>query len=337
MSLTSTSGKTSGAVERPALYPPRAADTRWWLRVLAAVGRWAAVPTDLSIRLLDRLWDQAARLLSRAPAPSPQSGTRRPEAPEDRVLILDPEVALVLSTLPGLGHCFAQGPSLRAALLASAYPLLAVWALLFPPLKLEHVAFMALFGFHQWVMVDSHRRSLLALGLPAPTGRSAVRPALIAVTVLSAFYGAAVAVAGLYGRPVRLTSDALAPVVEAGDRLWVRSQPSYRRGDIVYSRVHGGLERVVALEGEEVWIEAGVLRVNGRPLPAEDLPISEAIYRHDRLQGARLTVPAGSYCVFFPARHEYLSKNRLLANFIVPRHQIAGRLTRRYFPNPRAF
>lgn len=316
---------SAGAESR--FYPPRAKDDPWWGRALASLGRAAVFPWELLGSAFERAWElHDARARSRRRTAE--------DAPADAALVLDPWLAMALSGAPGLGHWFVRRPGPRPWALAAGYAALAFVTLLFPPAGLQQACFLALFGFHQWVLLDSHGRCLDSLSLPRPRGLALFYRGAAAATLLSLLYAAAGVLLRGLGGPVLVDRDELAPVVRRGDRLWIVPRRSYERGALVYSRVRGGLERVVALPGEEVSVEAGRIFVDGRALPEAQYPISRRLLQSSRLDGALLVVPAGAYLVLFPARHAYLYKNELLGRFIIGQRELAGEATRRYWPRP---
>lgn len=341
------------ALER--FYPPRARERSRLgriagrvaaLLVLAATPLWAAVEWAC-----ERLGRRRRAGAGSGEVPAPPA-----ELTDETLVAADPYVALALSLVPGAGHLFiarspkglsfgcedgarvepACGAARRRGLaaLAAAVPLL-VWVLLFPPAAGARWLFMAVFGLHQWVMADAYLVALDRLESPRPSGAQRVKLSLLALGLLSAVYAGAGAALGGFGTVLRVSGSELAPLLEPGDRLWIASSRSFAPGELVYSRFHGGIERVLAGPGDLVATENGRLFVNG--VPAAFRPASNRILESPALSGAKLRVPDGSYCVLFPARHGWLFKNDLLARFMIPKGRITGRVSLKYWPSPEAF
>ena len=289
---------TLGTSEGSPYYPPRAAQQTWWRRRL----------------------DRLERSLAMLP----------PWVPRLR----DPEVAAAASVVPGLGHLLVEGRWGKPTALFCSYAAIFLWTQLFSGLRVWVGAF-ALFSFHQWVLSDSAARARARLGLPRLSGWALARYSVACAFFLGLVYRqAGVFVAG-YGSAVCLTTRDFEPRLNAGDRLLVLNRASYQRGDIVYSKAHGGLERVVGRPGDQIVVQGNALLVNGAPpLPGQGT-LSGALFA--QLAGADMVVPEGSYCVFFPARVNYLGGNRLLTYFMIPARELDGKVALRYHPEYKEF
>jgi signal peptidase I len=121
-----------------------------------------------------------------------------------------------------------------------------------------------------------------------------VAPAVVCVLVLLALRTTVAA-------PLRVSSDSMRPMFEAGDVVLVsRSVPALEelsRGDLVVFRSpedgRPTLKRVVGLPGEEVVVLDSVLHVDGRPVvePYVDHPLIDGYYSRT------YRVPAGAVFV----------------------------------------
>lgn len=131
---------------------------------------------------------------------------------------------------------------------------------------------------------------------------------------------------------VRVESDSMAPTVQAGDRLLVRHGPGdVRRGDVLVLRdPHGAgalVKRVVAVGGQRVAIEDGVLVVDA-------VPVAEPYADPDRIDGVfhrpRL-VPPGHVFVLGDDRRESVDSRDFGP---VPVSDVIGRVVWRLGPVP---
>ena len=294
-----TSPRTSETSEEgPAFYPPRAADAPWWRR---------------GARSLDRRFGWIS---GKVPA------------------VRDQDLAAVLSVIPGLGHLLVERRAGKAAFFFAAYWAVLAWSWLFSGLSAFWTAMLPL-SFHQWIISDCCTKARARAGLPPLAGRALMLfSAVIGFSLLLA-YRQAGQILSRRGAAVRVDTDRFAPILDDGDRLIFAPRPAYARGDIVYSRTAGGLERVVGLAGDEIAVGNGALLVNGTPPTGENRPLGKILLGD--LESARMSVPAGSYCVFFPARNEGLRGSRLLGFFMIPRDGIDGKLILRYYPEVRRF
>lgn len=283
-----------GTPDASEFYPPRAAQTPWWRRRLRR----------LEVGLGG--FTEALR------------GVR------------DPDAVAFASIVPGLGHLIVEQRPKKAAGLLGVFAALFVWTSLFSGAGIWWST-VALFSYHQWLFADSGAKARVNAGLPRRRGVGLVIFTLLTALSLAVVYRQAGRVFAHFGAAVCLESDLFEPRFKRGDRLLVLRANDYRRGDIVYSAAHGGLERVVGVAGDEITIQEGALRVNGRTLSLHEQPFSDGgILR--RIGKANLLVPSGSYCVFFPSRSGWVAGERLLQFFLIPRAELDGRLALRYSP-----
>jgi signal peptidase I len=115
--------------------------------------------------------------------------------------------------------------------------------------------------------------------------------------MVAAAFGAAATIGVLASglRPIQITSTSMAPSVDRGDWILVRSldrDRTVRRGEIVMFRFPTGssgraIKRVVAVGGDRVTITPRSVSVNGRLIPVAGGPNVDAIRPRD------VTVPAG--------------------------------------------
>ncbi|MGW1725883.1 signal peptidase I [Streptomyces sp. NPDC002306] len=166
-----------------------------------------------------------------------------------------------------------------------------------------------------------------------PPGRRAARRTVAARTALLAVV-AVVLVAGTFlVRPVRVESTSMEPTLRAGDHLLVderayRDAPP-RRGDLVV--FHGTdarlIKRVVAVAGDTVAIEDGVLEVNGHAVaePAVDPETVDGLYY------GPARVPAGTVFVLGDNRRHSVDSRQFGP---VPVTKVTGRVVLRWWPRP---
>ena len=286
-----TSETSEGA---PAYYPPRAKDASWWRQ---------------GARRIDR---RLERLVDNVPA------------------VHDEDFAAVLSLIPGLGHLCVERSASKAAFFLAAYCALLLWAWLFSGLGAFWAGMLPL-SFHQWIISDCVTRARAQSGLPHRTGRPLMIFSAVIGLMLLAVYRQAGRTVARHVSVVRLTTDRFEPLFGRGDRLVIEKVSDYRRGDIVYSGAAGGVERVIALPGDEVFVDGAGVAVNGQRLYGDKRPLATPML--GEMAGAKLRVPDDSFCVFFPAWNEGLRGERLLRFFMIPRDKLDGRLKLRYFPD----
>lgn len=248
-----------------------------------------------------------------------------------------PELAPLLSLVPGLGHLWAERRPLKAAVLLAVYAVLGLICLLHG--IGSGWLYALLFAFHNWLLLDSyakarHRAGLKPMGFPRMIGTS-----MFMAILLGAVYGGIYSAWRGQGTFVRLRSDRLAPVYSKGDLLLIIKTDEYKRGDVVYMGGVGVIERVVALPGETLRIEGGKLFVDGEPLAEEHYPIGRKLMEHELLDGESIKVPAGEVCVFFPSRtYHYrndpreirMMRGALRNHITVPKKRLTGRVAVKY-------
>ncbi|MBI4801477.1 MAG: hypothetical protein HY796_03035 [Elusimicrobia bacterium] len=256
----------------------------------------------------------------------------------------DPLLAGMLSVIPGLGHLYVGGKPGKALAFFGIFFLLAAWAILFGPEDWAWLVAALPLSFHNWVIMDSYSRALARNRLPRPAGWESVKISFLWTLLLVLVYTSALAATNRYGAVIRLNTGVFEPSFSRGDRLLVRRQRSFRRGDLVYAPRRGGFERVVALPGEQVNIEADGIFIAGKPLPAIYYPLSREIIGDARIFGAQAVVPEGSYCVFFPSRYGDGNWGRQrdaatywLQQYMTGNENIAGKVILRYSPDVRRF
>ncbi len=113
-------------------------------------------------------------------------------------------------------------------------------------------------------------------------------------------------------QPVRVEGTSMLPRLEDQDRLFINKfvyhVESIQRGDVVvfhYPRdpAKSYIKRVIALPGDRLWIDNGIVWINGKPQREGYVPVR---YRDDRSM-AELVVPAGSY--FMMGDHRSISSD----------------------------
>jgi signal peptidase I len=146
--------------------------------------------------------------------------------------------------------------------------------------------------------------------LPAPSPkagglglwlRDLVASAAISVFIITFLY-----------QPVRVEGTSMLPRLEDQDRLFINKfvyhVESIQRGDVVvfhYPRdpAKSYIKRVIALPGDRLWIDNGIVWINGKPQREGYVPER---YRDDRSM-AELVVPVGSY--FMMGDHRSISSD----------------------------
>ncbi len=141
----------------------------------------------------------------------------------------------------------------------------------------------------------------------------------------------------LVAEPFRIPSQSMAPTIEAGDHVLV-NKLAYgggglpHRGELVVFRApdDGGvtLKRVVAVAGDRVAIEDGVLVVNGRGVQ-EPYTEPDAL---DTVYFGPVTVKAGSVFVLGDNREDSVDSLEFGA---VPKDRLIGRVAARLWPPTR--
>jgi signal peptidase I len=139
-------------------------------------------------------------------------------------------------------------------------------------------------------------------------------------------------------QPVRVEGTSMLPQLEDQDRLFI-NKFAYRigeihRGDVVVFRyphdeTKSYIKRVIALPGDDLRIDHGVVYVNGKPLRERYVP---SWYRDDRSQ-PEMVLPEGEY--FVMGDHRSISSDS--RDFgPVPRDLIYGRAAFVYWPMDQA-
>jgi signal peptidase I len=152
----------------------------------------------------------------------------------------------------------------------------------------------------------------------------ALAAAAVALVVLSLAFVA---------EPFAVPTASMTPTLRPGDHVLV-DKLAYRfgdprRGDLVVFRppVRGGLmlKRIVALGGDRVGVEDGVLHVNGQAIaePFVDRRLVDSVYF------GPVRVPAGAVFVMGDRRSDSLDSRTYGS---VPRAQILGRVVARIWP-----
>ena len=194
------------------------------------------------------------------------------------------------------------------------------------------------------LLISLARAPRAALGgqRPAPGGGGAVGAAphrqhrlAVGAAVLAAV-ALVLAVGAWVAEPLRIPSDSMAPTLRPGDHVLVdktayrRGEP--RRGDLAVVRAPGSdelmLKRVVALGGQTVGIEDGVLVVDGRRPP-------EPYVDHDAVDSVffgPVRVPRGSVFVLGDNRADSVDSRRFGA---LPQNALVGRVATRLWPPAR--
>lgn len=159
--------------------------------------------------------------------------------------------------------------------------------------------------------------------------RAALRPALVPAVVAAVLLGL-LAGGALPYRPARVEGDSMLPTLAPGDRVLVEGGAP-ARGDVVTAVPPGSdgevVKRVVAVAGDRVALEDGVLVVNGVAVPE---PYAD---RHgtDGEYAGPLTVPPGSAYLLGDRRGTSVDSR---AFGPVPVGDLLGRVVLRVWPGP---
>ena len=172
----------------------------------------------------------------------------------------------------------------------------------------------------------AHRRA--AVGRAAPgRRRRAVVPLLAGVVALILLLRAFVA------EPLVVPTTSMTPTLRPGDHV-LANKLAYRfgdprRGDLVVFRPRGAgglmLKRIVAIGGDSVGLEDGVLHVNGHAVrePFVDHRLVDSVYF------GPVRVPSGAVFVMGDRRSDSLDSRTFGP---VPRRRILGRVDLRIWP-----
>ncbi|MFJ7967828.1 signal peptidase I [Streptomyces sp. NPDC096324] len=152
-------------------------------------------------------------------------------------------------------------------------------------------------------------------------------------TLLLVLPAVALLVGSLFVEPVRVESTSMEPTLLSGDHLLVddrayRDAPP-RRGDVVVFEGSGAtlVKRVVAVAGDTVAIEDGVLEVDGRAVeePAVDPKTVDGMYY------GPARVPSGTVFVLGDNRRHSVDSRQFGP---VPVTKVTGRVILRWWPRP---
>ena len=154
------------------------------------------------------------------------------------------------------------------------------------------------------------------------------RLAVLAVAVV----GAVLALRAFVVEPFAIPSESMAPTLRPGDRVLVDKLASVHRGDLVVFHAPRSrtieLKRVVAVGGDTVAIEDGVLLVDGRRR-AEPYADARAI---DSVYFGPVRVPRGSLFVLGDNRANSADSRAFGA---LPARDVIGRARARVWPPAR--
>lgn len=131
-------------------------------------------------------------------------------------------------------------------------------------------------------------------------------------------------------QPQRVDSGSMAPAVPTGAVVLVRhTGDQVHRRDVVTADVAGVplVKRVVAVAGEEVAVEDGVLVVDGRPVCERDVDPD----RQDGVWFGPVVVPAGAVFLLGDDRAGSVDSRTFGA---VPVAEVTGRVVARLWPRP---
>lgn len=144
-------GTSETSESLPHYYPPRAADAPWWRRT-------------------------ARRFAFR----SQRSSEKIPE-------LKNPDLAALLSALPGLGHVFVEGRLDKPALLFAVQAALLIWA----HFAAQSHAFLSAIlplSVHQWIVTDCVTQARRRAGLPVLKGGALMAHSAVVGLALMALY-----------------------------------------------------------------------------------------------------------------------------------------------------
>jgi signal peptidase I len=135
-------------------------------------------------------------------------------------------------------------------------------------------------------------------------------------------------------QPVRVEGTSMLPMIEDQDRLFVNKFAYHfqdiHRGDVVvflypHDHTKSYIKRVIALPGDDLRIDHGIVWVNGIALKESYVPLK---YEDDRSQ-PEMTIPQGEY--FMMGDHRIISSDS--RDFgPVPRRLIYGKAAFVYWP-----
>jgi signal peptidase I len=135
-------------------------------------------------------------------------------------------------------------------------------------------------------------------------------------------------------QPVRVEGTSMLPMIEDQDRLFVNKFAYHfqdiHRGDVVvflypHDHTKSYIKRVIALPGDDLRIDHGIVWVNGIALKESYVPLK---YEDDRSQ-PEMIIPQGEY--FMMGDHRIISSDS--RDFgPVPRHLIYGKAAFVYWP-----
>jgi signal peptidase I len=163
--------------------------------------------------------------------------------------------------------------------------------------------------------------------MTAGRGRRALVPVLVCAALLL------LALRTFVGEPMGVPTGSMAPTLRAGDSVLV-NKLAYRFGEprrrdlVVFHRPASGelmLKRIVAVGGDRVGVEDGVLHVNGRAVrePFVDHRLVDSVYF------GPVRVPSGAVFVMGDRRSNSVDSRVFGA---VPRPRILGRVDVRIWP-----
>jgi len=202
---------------------------------------------------------------------------------------------LAWSIVPGLGHIRYSNRLTGTLLLAGWAGMLALAAATLGS------------GAGAWfvaVAVAIHATALLLFLAPAIASLSAARRALVGLILFLGLRYVLYAPVGWLGQrfyvPFPVQGSQPGGVIRNGDGVlvegpWIRPD-RFQRGDLVLYRIQNGfgLDRVVGVPGDEVSVQSGVLKINGR-VPAEAaMPLGGLAGIHT----LQIHVNPGEYVVF---------------------------------------
>lgn len=159
--------------------------------------------------------------------------------------------------------------------------------------------------------------------------RAAARPLLVPAAV-GAVLLALLAGGALPWRPARVDGDSMRPTLGDGDRILVAAGPP-ARGDVVVLGSPAGdgdlVKRVVAVGGDRVALEDGVLVVNGAAVPE---PHADP-HGTDGEYAGPLPVPPGTVYLLGDRRGSSVDSREFGP---VPADAVSGRVVLRLWPAP---